>query len=371
MIRIFFIDSDCDYYRDLKSWLPDFCTIHQIKFNEFYDFTFNPDPLRDIFLLDPAYTGENPEIIEPLILRVHPVPVIIISETVSLPLVVSMIKMGAYTCLHKKQDKSLIIEALKNILYSDSGDSGINGDILPEIVGSSPSLSCFKENLLSLSSRNISIHFNGETGTGKDLAARTVHEHSGKKKPLIAVNCGALSENILESELFGTRKGAFTDAVERVGLFEAADGSTIFLDEISELSQSAQVKLLRVLENGTFTRVGDSREISSRFRLITATNKNLKEEVEKGTFREDLYYRITSMILTIPPLRERKEDIPRLTSFFLQEMSCRKKVSPEAMEKLMEYNWPGNIRELRQVMERAEFLSEKTTQILKEHILFY
>ena len=191
------------------------------------------------------------------------------------------------------------------------------------------------------------------------------------KKSMVAVNCGAIPENLIESELFGTIKGAYTDSINRSGLFEQADGTTIFLDEIGELSKSAQVKLLRVLEDGIFTRVGDSSENKSDFNLITATNKNLKSEMIEGRFREDLYYRITSLVINIPPLRERKEDIFDLSKFFLNELNSQKQISQSAVLKLLKHSWPGNIRELKQTIIRADYMSAKNTSINRNHIVFY
>ena len=188
---------------------------------------------------------------------------------------------------------------------------------------------------------------------------------------MITVNCGAIPENLIESELFGTAKGAFTDAKDRKGFFERANASTIFLDEIGELSQTAQVKLLRVLESGLFTRVGESKEIKSEFSLITATNKNLKDEVNSGKFREDLYYRITPLIINVPPLRARKEDIYDLSIHFLAKIGSTKKLSTSALNKLLEYKWPGNIRELKQTIERAEILSKNNDIIDLSHIVIY
>lgn len=372
MIRLFFLDSDHIFYNELKSWLPDYCTIHQVKFDDIEKFLPLLNPSRDIFFIDPAYTGDNPDYLEPLIKKLLPVPIIFISESISLTRVVSSIKMGAYTYLHKKDDKSLIIESVKKILYENPVNRQNSQDPFPEIVGSSGSLQKIKQNILSLGKRNISIHLQGETGSGKGLTAKVIHSNSPYcKRKMISVNCGAISENLLESELFGSKKGAFTDAIDRPGLFERAHESTIFLDEVAELSHAAQVKLLRVLDNGSFSRVGDTDEKSSCFRLITATNKDLKKEMTEGRFRKDLYYRITTVIMEIPPLRERVLDIPVLTEYFLRKIECRKRITEKAMIKLTGHSWPGNIRELHKVIERAEYLSDNSGVIDEMHIEFY
>jgi two-component system NtrC family response regulator len=208
----------------------------------------------------------------------------------------------------------------------------------------------------------------GESGTGKELIARAIHYSSlRKEKPFVKVNCAALPENLLESELFGHEKGAFTGAVgRRVGRFEQADQGTIFLDEIGDLSPALQSKLLRILQEKEFERVGSSQTIKVDVRFISATNRNLEEAIQKGTFREDLYYRFNVVTITLPPLRERKEDIPPLVEHFLKKYSRENNkavvsVTKEAKDLLMNYNYPGNIRELENIIERAVVLCRGDT----------
>jgi DNA-binding NtrC family response regulator len=205
----------------------------------------------------------------------------------------------------------------------------------------------------------------GETGTGKELIARAIHHYSPRADgPYVRVNCGALSESLLESELFGHVKGAFTGAVDnRTGRFEAAHTGTIFLDEISSMSPKLQVKLLRVLQEHELERVGENRTIRVDTRVIAATNQHLEDEVEAGRFRDDLYYRLNVVPITIPPLRERKEDIPALAAFFLQRYAQENRkemrpLSPEALDVLLSHDWPGNVRELENDLERAVVLAE-------------
>jgi two-component system NtrC family response regulator len=213
----------------------------------------------------------------------------------------------------------------------------------------------------------------GESGTGKELFARAIHYASPRAgKPLVKVNCAALPENLLESELFGHEKGAFTGAVaRRVGRFEQADGGSIFLDEIGDLSKALQAKLLRVLQEKEFERVGSNQTLKSDVRLIAATNRNLEEAIRKGAFREDLYYRLNVVTLTLPPLRERKEDIPILIDHFLKKFSRENKkevgsMTKEVRDALLKYEYPGNVRELENLIERAVVLSRGNTLSLQD-----
>jgi len=214
----------------------------------------------------------------------------------------------------------------------------------------------------------------GETGTGKELAARSVHDFSARReKTFIAINCAALSESLLESELFGHDKGAFTGATDRkLGRFELADGGTIFLDEIGELSPATQAKLLRVLQEREFVRVGGTQTITCDVRVIAATNRDLKQEMEAGRFRQDLYYRLNVFPITMPPLRERVEDLPLLVDHFIHQVAPHMGVAPpsisdEVIGCLMRYAWPGNIRELRNIVERSVLLADHG-QIEPEHL---
>ncbi|MCL4138561.1 UNVERIFIED_CONTAM: hypothetical protein GTU68_049759, partial [Idotea baltica] len=209
---------------------------------------------------------------------------------------------------------------------------------------------------------NASVLINGESGTGKELVAQAIHYNSSRKdKPFIVQNCSALSEQLLESELFGHSKGSFTGAIkDRKGLFEVADGGTFFLDELGEMSQALQVKLLRVLQDGTFTPVGSSKMKKVDVRIVAATNRDLVEMIESGDFREDLYYRLNVVTIILPPLRERKEDIPLLCDFFLTKVqgdNKPSKFSNEAIAKLISYDWPGNIRQLQNEVERATIMN--------------
>lgn len=229
-----------------------------------------------------------------------------------------------------------------------------------EIVGQSDAIKYVLFKITQVAPTDTTVLITGETGTGKELVARAIHGASSRKdRPLIKVNCGALSPTLIESELFGHEKGAFTGAVGRKpGRFELADGGTIFLDEIGELPPELQVKLLRVIQESEFERLGGNKTIKVDVRIIAATNRNLKAEVDQGTFREDLWYRVNVYPITMPPLRQRREDIPLLVEHFAN-MYAKKfgkniaSVSPRTMEELQAHSWPGNVRELANVIERA------------------
>ena len=235
----------------------------------------------------------------------------------------------------------------------------------PRIIGHSKLMEEVLELCRKVAGSNATVMITGETGTGKELVARAIHDLSDRRdKPFIAVNCAALSETLLESEIFGHEKGAFTGATDqKLGRFELADGGTLFLDELGEMIQSTQVKLLRVLQEHEFVRVGGTQTIVCDVRIVAATNRDLKQEMEAGRFRKDLYYRLNVFPITLPPLRQRLDDLPLLIDHFVQQVVPSLGVNPpnvtdEAMRALMNYNWPGNIRELRNIVERCTLLAD-------------
>jgi two-component system response regulator HydG len=226
------------------------------------------------------------------------------------------------------------------------------------VIGDSPQMREVIERLKRIAPTNASVLIQGETGTGKELVAQAIHQNSPRKnKPFVALNCAALSENILESELFGHVKGAFTDAsTDRVGKFEYAHGGTMFLDEVGDMPMATQIKLLRVLENGEITRVGSNNPIKVNVRILSATNQNLEETIEAGTFRNDLYHRLKVVTIRLPTLVERSQDIPMLIDYFIRQFVAQhgkqvKGMSPAARRKILAYDWPGNVRQLRNVVE--------------------
>jgi DNA-binding NtrC family response regulator len=236
----------------------------------------------------------------------------------------------------------------------------------PNIIGDHPKMSEIFEIIGRVAKTDATILIQGESGTGKDLIAKTIHYNSLRRgKPLVTVNCGALTETLLASELFGHTRGAFTGAVkDTIGRFQAADGGTLVLDEISEIPLNTQKTLLRVIEEKEFERVGESRSMKVDVRIISTTNRNLQEEVGKGNFREDLYYRLSIVPVTIPPLRERLSDIPLLANHFLKRLHEKKvpiRVEPEVIEHLKTFSWPGNIRELANVLQQMVVFCRNNT----------
>ncbi|MEC9487286.1 MAG: sigma-54 dependent transcriptional regulator [Prosthecochloris sp.] len=249
----------------------------------------------------------------------------------------------------------------------------------PEILGTSPAIEQLKHLALQVAGTEVTVLITGETGTGKEVMARFIHTRSPRaRNNFIAVNCGAIPAGILESELFGHEKGAFTGALQaRKGYFESADKGTIFLDEIGEMPLETQVKLLRILETGEFQRVGSSETLHTDTRIIAATNRNLQKEVVSKNFREDLYYRLHSVELTIPPLRERGRDILILAEQFIRQFERKHAMSftgfsEDATDMLLRYSWPGNVRELRNLIESLLILEKGnliTTDILEKHLV--
>ncbi len=237
-----------------------------------------------------------------------------------------------------------------------------------DIIGQSPSMKKIFRIVEKVGASDTTIMLNGETGSGKGVIARAIHECSPRRsKPFVQINCGATPEGLLESEFFGYRRGAFTGAVsDKAGKFEMAHGGTIFLDEIGDMSPDLQVKVLRVLEEGEFERVGGHEVIKVDARIIAATHRDLEEEVQKGNFREDLFYRLYVIPIMLPSLRERKTDIPFMVSHFLEEFAQRNnkppmKVAPEAMQMMLNYPWYGNVRELKNLIERIVVLKDEDT----------
>ena len=297
------------------------------------------------------------------------VAVIVMSGHGTIETAVRATKLGAYDYIEKPLSMERVHLIVKHAIEQqrlELENVQLKGRIEKwyEIIGESPSMRSLKEQILVVGRSNSRVLITGENGTGKELIARSVHRASQRAdKPFIAVNCAAIPETLIESELFGHEKGAFTGAVSvQRGKFEIADSGTLFLDEIGDMSLNTQAKVLRVLQEQEFQRVGGTRNIRVDVRLITATNKNLSDEIKKGAFREDLFYRINVIILNAPPLRERKEDIPLLAEHFLNEVIREqglkdKRLTDQSIELMKGYDWPGNVRELRNLMERVAIMT--------------
>jgi DNA-binding NtrC family response regulator len=307
--------------------------------------------------------------------------VIVMTAFATVDTAVKALKDGAYDYITKPFDPDdlshLIRNATKQIVLTEENEDlkkkVVALENVEDIIGNSEAMRKVLKEVESVAQSNSSVIITGDSGTGKELIARAIHFNSSRKfYPLISVHCGALTESLLESELFGHEKGAFTGALyNRKGRFEMADNGTLFLDEIGTISPKMQVELLRVLETKSFMRVGGNKEITSDFRLICATNRDLKGMVEKGTFREDLYYRLNVVNIHIPPLRERTEDIPFLVEYFIQKYCASMNkplviIDPPALKRLEEYPFPGNIRELENMIERAIVIGNGKKIYLKD-----
>ena len=319
------------------------------------------------------------------------IPVIVMTAFGSIETAVTAMKLGAFDFITKPLDTDhllmlikralenqrlitenmLLKDKLSNMLFKDKLSDQLG---MPTIIGKSSLMVDVAQNIQKVASAKTSVLLLGESGTGKELFARAIHFLSPRKEhPFITINCAAIPRELLESELFGHEKGSFTGAENRkLGKFELADKGTVFLDEIGEMDMSLQSKLLRTLQEGEIERVGGTKPLKVDVRIIAATNKNLEAEAAHKSFREDLYYRLSVFPITIPPLKERKEDIPNLVEYFVSKYSAemkipQKNVIPDTMEILKNYTWKGNIRELENVIERALILCEGDI-ITQEHL---
>ena len=311
-------------------------------------------------------------------MKIKEVPVVMISGHGTIETAVEAIKKGAYDFIVKPPDLNRLLITLRNAidktdLISQTKQLKREVDKKFEIVGEDITIVELREMITKVAPTNARVLINGENGTGKELVAKQIHlQGERSKSPFIEVNCAAIPSELIESQLFGHEKGSFTSAVkQRNGDFELAHGGTLFLDEIGDMSLSAQAKVLRALQENKITRVGGEKEITVDVRVIAATNKDLKEEIKEGRFREDLYHRLSVIILVVPPLRERRNDISLLTKHFVEQISFAngKKpstISEDATELLKSFNWTGNVRELHNVVERLLILG--SSEITKEDV---
>ena len=308
-------------------------------------------------------------------------PIVMISGHGNIELAVNATRIGAYDFLEKPLSLERVLLVASRALERrtlELENKALKQDLTEKwrLIGNSPKMKQLSEQIDMAAKSNGRVLILGESGAGKELVAHTLHGSSTRaSKPFIEMNCAAIPQELIESELFGHEKGSFTGAFERKkGKFELADEGTLFLDEVGDMSLSTQAKVLRVIETQEFQRVGGSKNIKVDVRIISATNKDLAEEVKKSTFREDLFYRLNVIPIPLPPLRERKEDIPELVDYFLGYFAAEygqkpKKITPEGLKMLEVYDWPGNIRELRNVIERLVIMIPSNTVTPKNIIL--
>jgi DNA-binding NtrC family response regulator len=292
------------------------------------------------------------------------VPIIFLTGHGDIPMSVRAVKAGAANFLTKPVDDEELLNAIRNCIDSYLGDGFRSDPNAGNMIGESPALRAILRDIQVVAPTDASVLVEGETGTGKELVARAIHELSGRRhRPFVMVNCAAIPATLLESELFGHEKGAFTGAfAQKIGRFEMAHQGTLFLDEIGEIPLELQPKLLRALQEQDFERLGSNRTTHVDVRIVAATNRNLRQMVDEGKFRGDLYYRLHVFPISVPPLRERREDVPLLVRFFTQRYARKlnraiEEIPAAALDALTRYNWPGNIRELQNLVERSVILS--------------
>lgn len=375
LVRILVVDDERAIRDTLKGILED----------EGYDVTAAEDGAEalalfekspyDVVLCDikmPKMDGI--EVLEKL-LELGDVPVVMISGHGTIETAVDAMRRGAYDYIEKPLDLNRLLVSVRHAL--DRSHLVRETHVLRQkvqdsyrMIGESAALNDIRRMMERVAPSPARVLITGENGTGKELVAHGIHDLSAcSGGPFLEVNCAAIPSELIESELFGHEKGSFSGADrQRIGKFELADGGTLFLDEIGDMSLSAQSKVLRALQENRITRVGGDKDIEVTPRVIAATNKNLLEEIKKGTFREDLYHRLSVILIHVPPLRERAEDIPLLVDYFLTKLAAeqgiaKRKIAPEAVQRLQRMEWRGNIRELRNVVERLTILSDDTIDL--------
>jgi DNA-binding NtrC family response regulator len=373
--KILIVDDELSVRNSLSEWfLEDGFQVETAESAEAALQKMHQGPY-DLILLDIKMPGMDGITLQKRIKEIDSeVVIIIMTAYASVETAVEALKLGAFDYVTKPFDPDDLSRLVRNALkQKDLTDENIQlkekiSELsgMDEIIGNSEGMKRVFEMVDTVADTDSTVLIRGESGTGKELVARAIHSHSKRRYfPIVAVNCGAIPESLLESELFGHEKGAFTGAqYRRKGKIELANGGTLFLDEIGDISAKMQVDLLRVIENKRFSRIGGTEEVQIDFRLICATNKNLEKLVEEEKFREDLYYRINVFTIFIPPLRERRSDIPELAQYFIQKYSRSmgkptKKLGSTARELLLSYNWPGNVRELENAIERAMVVGKK------------
>jgi DNA-binding NtrC family response regulator len=374
MAKILIVDDD----KSIRKTLRDILEFEKYEVDESTDGLDCMVKLKqnkfDVIILDvkmPRMDGM--EAIEKIQNFCPDIPVIMISGHGNIDTAVEAVKKGAFDFIQKPPDLNRLLITLRNAIDKSSLitekkvlQRRVTGAKIQEMIGESEEIRHIKDTIDKVAPTEARVLINGENGTGKELVARWIHQSSRRSEyPIVEVNCAAIPSELIESELFGHEKGSFTSAIkQRLGKFEQANGGTLFLDEIGDMSLSAQAKVLRALQENKITRVRGEKDLSVDVRVIAATNKDLRLEIQKGNFREDLYHRLAVIIVKVPSLNERKADIPVLAEHFISQIcdeynTAHKKIEKNAITALQNYNWTGNIRELRNVIERLIILSDK------------
>ncbi|NQU34750.1 MAG: sigma-54-dependent Fis family transcriptional regulator [Bacteroidetes bacterium] len=368
MAKILVVDDESSIRRTLKDILEFEKHDVDIASNGIEAVDLAKDNTYDAILLDikmPEMDGM--EVLDKIMIF-SDVPIIMISGHGTIDTAVEAIKKGAYDFIVKPPDLNRLLVAVRNavdkkVLVTQTTQLKKEVSYKYEIVGESDFIVSLREMITKVAPTTARVLITGENGSGKELVARQIHEQSTRvKSPFIEVNCAAIPTELIESQLFGHEKGSFTSAIkQRKGDFELAHGGSLFLDEIGDMSLNAQAKVLRALQENKIVRVGGEKDINVDVRIIAATNKNLRNEIEKGNFREDLYHRLSVIIIEVAPLRDRKDDIPVLVKRFISDISASQgrlpfSITEEALTELQKYNWSGNVRELHNVVERMIIL---------------
>jgi two-component system nitrogen regulation response regulator NtrX len=334
----------------------------------------------DVVLLDVWLPGmDGLSTLEQIRALADPPEVVIISGHATIETAVRATKLGAFDFLEKPLSVDRTLTLVKHAVDAKKlrlENRDLKRQLAPKsvIVGNSIPMKALRQQIQLMAPTNGRVLIFGESGTGKELVAQAIHAHSPRKDEMfVEVNCAAIPEDLIESELFGHRRGSFPAAADKEGKFLKANGGTLFLDEVGDMSLKTQSKVLRTLEEQNFTPVGGDEPVTVDTRVIASTNKDLEEEISRGNFREDLFYRLNVIPFSVPPLRERKEDIPLLARHFLKEFSSQygrrpREITDDAIETLMRYSWPGNVRELRNVIERIVIMNPTTSRFERKHL---
>lgn len=380
---IFLIDDEINFTKLMEHWIRERWNYNLKVFHSTSDFLKHQEEEPDLVLLDIMLPGEmnGIELLKYIKNQNPELPIIMLSAQGNVDVAVETIKIGAYDYFSKPVELNKLEISIKNAIKSYELQKKVKS-LLEErekiyqfdnIIAIDDKMQEVFKLMKKVLNTSVNVLIYGESGTGKELIARAIHANSDRKdKPFVVVNCASIPKNLLESELFGHEKGSFTGAFQRkIGKFELANGGTIFLDEIGELELSLQAKLLRVIQDKTFERVGGNEPITTTARIISATNKDLKKAVDEKLFREDLYYRLSTFPITVPPLCERKGDIVVLADHFVKKFAAEAKVptpsiTKEVIEIFLRYPWPGNVRELENVLQRAVLICDENKIQVKD-----